>query len=85
MGIFAALSFPFGPPFPPAFYRLLPLSVPALLTGVGQWLVLRRHVSRAGWWVFASAVGGAVGWSAVLLVTLAMLVWLKPASIELIS
>lgn len=28
--------------------------------GVTQWLVLRRHTQRAGWWVFASAIGGAV-------------------------
>jgi hypothetical protein len=26
--------------------------------GVAQWLVLRRRVSGAGWWVLASAVGG---------------------------
>jgi hypothetical protein len=26
--------------------------------GVLQWLVLRRRVSRAGWWVLASAAGG---------------------------
>ena len=31
--------------------------------GIAQWLVLRRKVSRAGWWVLASTVG------AVLLVT----------------
>ena len=27
--------------------------------GIAQWLVLRRHVARAGWWVLASAVGVA--------------------------
>jgi hypothetical protein len=26
--------------------------------GILQWIVLRRRVSGAGWWVFASAVGG---------------------------
>ena len=26
--------------------------------GVLQWLVLRRRISRAGWWVLASAAGG---------------------------
>jgi hypothetical protein len=31
------------------------------LLGVVQWLVLRRRVSRSGWWVLASTVGGAVG------------------------
>jgi hypothetical protein len=29
--------------------------------GIAQWLVLRRQVSRAGWWVLASSVGLAVG------------------------
>lgn len=28
--------------------------------GVAQWLVLRRQTQGAGWWVLASAVGGAV-------------------------
>ena len=28
--------------------------------GIAQWLVLRRHVARAGWWVLASAVGVAI-------------------------
>jgi hypothetical protein len=25
--------------------------------GIGQWLMLRRHLRRAGWWVLASSVG----------------------------
>ena len=29
--------------------------------GIAQWLVLRRQVSRAGWWVLASTVGLVVG------------------------
>ena len=29
--------------------------------GIAQWLVLRRHISRPGWWVLASTVGMAVG------------------------
>ena len=29
--------------------------------GVGQWLVLRRHTQRAGWWVIASPIGRVVG------------------------
>ncbi len=28
--------------------------------GVAQWVVLRGHVARAGWWVLASGVGGVV-------------------------
>jgi hypothetical protein len=31
-----------------------------LLTGIGQWLVLRRHMSGAGWWVPASVIGWAL-------------------------
>ena len=31
--------------------------------GLMQWLILRRQLSRAGWWVLASIVGGAVGFS----------------------
>jgi predicted Ser/Thr protein kinase len=38
-----------------------------LMTGVAQWLVLRRHMSNAGWWVPASVIGwavaGSVRWS----------------------
>jgi hypothetical protein len=30
-------------------------------TGIGQWLVLRRLVYGAGWWIFASIVGWTVG------------------------
>ncbi len=29
--------------------------------GIAQWLVLRRQVSRAGWWVLANTVAFAVG------------------------
>ena len=29
--------------------------------GVLQWLVLRRQVARAGWWVLASSVGWVMG------------------------
>jgi hypothetical protein len=30
--------------------------------GILQWLVLRRRVSRAGWWVLASTAGFVVAW-----------------------
>lgn len=30
--------------------------------GLTQWVVLRRHVARAGWWVPASALAWVVGW-----------------------
>ena len=43
------------------------------ITGLGQWLVLRRRCARAGWWIAASALGwglagavavpgGTLGW-----------------------
>ena len=35
--------------------------VVGLVLGVLQWLVLRRQVARAGWWVLASTVGGVLG------------------------
>lgn len=37
--------------------------------GIMQWLVLRRHIDRAGWWAVTSAVGfllGFVIWGAVI-------------------
>ncbi len=37
--------------------------------GVAQWLVLRRQTQGAGWWVFASAVGGAVNWAVSVAIT----------------
>jgi hypothetical protein len=42
----------------------LTFTVIAILLGLGvgvlQWLVLRKRVSRAGWWVLASAAGGTL-------------------------
>ena len=35
------------------------------MVGILQWLVLRRRVSRAGWWVLASTAGFIVGWGGV--------------------
>ena len=31
--------------------------------GIAQWLVLRRRVSRTGWWMLASTAGGLVGFA----------------------
>jgi hypothetical protein len=42
-----------------------------LSIGVPQWLVLRRHLPRAGWWVLANAVAWPVG-TAVPFIGLAM-------------
>jgi hypothetical protein len=35
------------------------------VTGVFQWLVLRRRVGRAGWWIVASSIGWSAGVVAV--------------------
>lgn len=36
-------------------------AVGGIVGGTMQWLVLRKHVARAGWWVLASIVGLIVG------------------------
>lgn len=57
------------------------------LAGVLQWLVLRRRVARAGWWVLANTVGwvvaipmgdimGPPGWAVYGAITGTVLVWL---------
>lgn len=46
---------------------LLPVSISAVYCaalGTAQWFILRRHTQDAGWWVFASVVGGTVGGAA---------------------
>jgi len=49
-----------------ALGMIILLSLGGTLAGVFQWFFLRRQISRAGWWVLASAVVwslGAVVWS----------------------
>jgi len=36
-----------------------------LFLGVTQWLVLRRHVPKARWWILANAVAWSAGWSII--------------------
>ncbi len=48
------------------------------VVGLVQWLVLRRQISRAGWWILASAAGLAVATGAGIVVA-----WLTGYSIEL--
>jgi hypothetical protein len=45
-------------------YVLSGAAIGAVL-GVAQWVVLRRHVGEAWWWVVASAVAWAVGWGLI--------------------
>jgi hypothetical protein len=40
--------------------------------GTMQWLVLRRHICRAGWWVLASVLGMGLGFALVRAVTPAL-------------
>ncbi len=40
---------------------MLFFTVIGLAVGVAQWLMLRRALERAGWWVAANAVGWALG------------------------
>ena len=57
------------------------------VAGLMQWLVLRRQVARAGWWVLACTLGwvvavpvgdlgGPPGWAVYGAITGAVLVWL---------
>ena len=36
-----------------------------LIIGFFQWLVLRRYISKAGWWVGVTALGWAIGWAII--------------------
>jgi hypothetical protein len=53
---------------PALFFQLL-VGAPArgAITGAAQWLVLRRQVHGAGWWVLASILGAFVGGLVALL------------------
>jgi hypothetical protein len=44
-------------------YGLMNGALVGTLVGALQWLVLRWQISRAGWWVLASALGLAVGFA----------------------
>ncbi len=37
-----------------------------LIIGFTQWLVLRRYVSQAGWWILVTALGWGIGWSIIV-------------------
>jgi hypothetical protein len=47
-------------PFDPELGCIAGVGLYGTLAGVLQWLVLRRQVTRAGWWVLASTVGWVV-------------------------
>jgi hypothetical protein len=51
----------------PALVEGALLTLSGTLSGALQWLVLRRHIRRAGWWVPASAAGWVGGFALFLL------------------
>jgi len=54
------------------------LALGGTLAGVFQWFFLRRHISRAGWWVLASAVGWSLGAMVCWLGDLFLFKWIYP-------
>ena len=51
-----------------ALGHLVTGAVIGVAVGIAQWLILRRHVARAEWWVLANVAAWAVGWSVISLV-----------------
>ncbi len=51
-----------------AVAAVVSLAVLGASVGIAQWLVLRRQVSRAGWWILVSVVGLAMGLAATIVV-----------------
>ena len=80
-GVLPGQARAWGGPFGTIAAVVLP---PAPAIGLAQWLVLRRHAPRAGWWVVATplawtvsvpvgwAVGLAVGFPAAMVASLAL-------------
>ena len=50
-------------------------AVGGAVVGLMQWLVLRRQVLQARWWVLASTVGWSLGWAASETVYWLLLLW----------
>jgi hypothetical protein len=50
-----------------AMAGLLLGSVFGVVSGILQWLILRRKVARAGWWLLANLLGSMVGAIAILI------------------
>ena len=73
--------------FDPEFGLVVGVGAYGTLTGMLHWLVLRRQLRQAGWWVLASTVGwllaipigdmaGPPGWAVYGALTGAVLIWL---------
>jgi hypothetical protein len=52
---------------PAALGHALSGAIIGVAIGIAQWLILRRHVSRAEWWVLANIPAWALGWSLISL------------------
>jgi hypothetical protein len=44
----------------------LAMAAGGLVIGSLQWVILRKRLPQAGWWVVASAAGWAMGWAIVI-------------------
>jgi hypothetical protein len=62
--VMATTAGPAEPPFSDAVQLVLAAAlgvVAGVVLGVPQWLVLRRHVARAGWWIPANSLAWGAG------------------------
>jgi len=39
-----------------------------LLTGLGQWLILRKRIEHASGWFWATAAGSVIGWELIMII-----------------
>ena len=60
-------------------FEIAVMALGGAMTGILQWLVLRRQVSRAGWWVLASTVGWGLGMTMEGAGLVLLYVWGTPA------
>jgi len=54
---------------------LVAVLVIAILVSVGQWLILREHIPRAGWWVLVSIISMIIGMGVALDISKDVLSW----------
>ena len=47
----------FGIVFTDTWEKAIQVTLIAISIGVIQWLLLRRHISRSGWWILANVIG----------------------------
>ena len=49
-------------PMQKMLYIVLSQAILGACIGVGQWLLLRRHIRGAGWWILTNAGATAIAW-----------------------